>query len=396
MRSGIGLSLACLVLLTGCIPRVPPPVTIPPELPTGRELAEQQEKLAFSFITYAGEELHGSDAEVEAELVECIRHELASQPLTKDKWELVWGPMVYKFADATLDDNMMFVARRRHYEGQDEDHLVVALRGTNAKAILDWIKEDFEVVHTEGWRWGEPPPGSDPRISRATHNGLEILRTRAPQAGLGVGLTVDRFLSKVVEESKYERLRIDVTGHSLAGALSPTLTLWLKDTQEVWDPDGKAVLAVYAYAGATAGNADFAAYSDSRIGSVTHRIHNPYDIVPMAWNLSTLEALPELYEPVATMPELVELLLDRFLIRLRRSTYTQIRPDQPPIPGGLMSSLTDYAAQAGWQHHYGYLCGLEISDRFNPVSVTCAEDELVVIVVAECPVRPAGNEVDRH
>ena len=164
------LAAVCAASLWGCLPRVTAP-HIPPQLPGGAELEQQREMLALSFVAYTGELLTGPDSEVETRLVRCLRSELDVQPLTTGKWDLVWGPAVYKFADATLDDNMMYVVR----DASDPAHLVVAVRGTNGKAILDWLKEDLEVFHTEKWAYGEPPPHLDPRISRGTHTGLDIL-----------------------------------------------------------------------------------------------------------------------------------------------------------------------------------------------------------------------------
>ena len=207
-------------------------------------------------------------------------------------------------------------------------HIVVAVRGTNAKAILDWIREDGEVFRTRKWEYGTPPPGA--RISESTYLGLGILNSLEPASGTpGSGTTIGDFLKAEVAANRVSR--IDITGHSLAGALAPTLTLYLADTQSDWDPMGKASLRVTSFAGPTAGNVDFAQYSDSRIGTVTHRVHNPYDIVPMAWNLGTLEEIPSLYDPVVKFPKGLKLLLDGVLIFLDGKNYAQIRPDAPPF-----------------------------------------------------------------
>ncbi len=123
-RNPLILGIVLLPLITACIPRVPPPVTVPPEMPTGSEFELQQEMLVMSFITYTGESLIGSDDEVEGELVPCVRKALDTQPLTAGNWDLVWGPAVFKFAGTKLDDNMMFVAGNR----QDPSRLVVATR----------------------------------------------------------------------------------------------------------------------------------------------------------------------------------------------------------------------------------------------------------------------------
>jgi hypothetical protein len=66
---------------------------------------------ALAFIAYLGEQLEGSDDDVERLLAPCMESELGKQPLTRNRWSLAWGPAVYKFAIAELDDNMMYVVR---------------------------------------------------------------------------------------------------------------------------------------------------------------------------------------------------------------------------------------------------------------------------------------------
>ena len=107
------------------------------------------------------------------------------------------------------------------------------------------------------------------------------------------------------------------------------------------------------------------------IGAATHRVHNPYDIVPKAWNLGTLEEIPTLYDPVVHFPEVVKLALDALILLVEHEDYAQIRPDQPPLVGKLFPELTELAKQAGTQHTCGYLCGLEIADQFQPVMSDC-------------------------
>ncbi|MCP4654227.1 MAG: hypothetical protein GY856_02290 [bacterium] len=367
-----------LALVTACVPRVPPPVIVPPEMPTGGELELQQEMLVLAYITYAGELLKGSDDQVGRELVPCVRKELDTQPLTAGLWDLVWGPVVYKFELATLDDNMMFVARHR----KDRSRLVVATRGTNAKAILDWVLEDSDVAAMEEWSYGDAPKGA--RIARGTHTGLEALLGMQPASGVppegdkwevpGAEKTLRKFLAQQVRDEGVTR--VDVTGHSLGGVLAPTLTLWLADTRGQWDPKNKVALSVIAFAGPTAGNGAFASYSDRRIGDTTHRVHNPFDIVPMAWNLSTLEAIPDVYqEGGIKAPEDVKLLLDAVVLLVKESDYTQIRADAPPLPGKINPApdLDDFLKQMPWQHVERYLEDLKISDRFHKVSPDCSD-----------------------
>lgn len=368
----VWLMAALITLISGCAQKVDPPPYIAPVMPSGAELEHIQDMLALSMISYSGELITGSNAAVEAQLAPCIIEELEQQPLTKGQWRLVWGPAVYKFKHAKLDDNMMYVVQGIN----DPTQLVVVVRGTNGTATLDWLFEDFAVFHSEAWPTGNPPEGSDPRISKAIHIGLGILQNLKPSTNIpGEGFDVQTFLAQTVQN--LDTAEVTVSGHSLAGALAPTLALWLSDTQHQWDPNNKAAVSVYAYAGPTSGNADFAAYSDSQVGAAMQRVHNPHDIVPMAWNLGTLEQIPKIFDGVVKFPDEVQLALDAILDLLKHSTYTHTLAEAPPFPGTLNTApkYDKFFAQAGWQHVCGYICGLEINDKLLPIRHECKQRE---------------------
>jgi hypothetical protein len=286
------LLCSCLAVsvLAGCglrrpaTPAEPPPA---PEPPAAADDGTRREMAALAFIAYLGEQVTGPDEEVERRLAPCLERELGKQPLTEGRWDLAWGPAVYRFAHADLDDNMMYVVR----DAADPAHLAVATRGTNAKAVLDWLVEDFEVVRMKRWRYGTAP--RDAKVARGTSDGLDVLRTMTAEAGPAPGVRLADFLA--AEAREHPGLRVEVTGHSLGGALAPTLALWLADTKPDWDPSGQARIATYPLAGPTAGNAHFAAYSDARIGEATVRIHNP----SCRWPGTRTPSAPS---PVSTSP----------------------------------------------------------------------------------------------
>lgn len=386
VKKGDLMRLRALVLF-GCIaafaaagcrpPRPVAPVTTPPTV-TEAATPKRQEMAALAFIAYLGESLEGSDDEVERQLFPCMTRELARQPLTRDRWTLAWGPAVYKFAFAELDDNMMYVVR----DAANPAHLAIAVRGTNAKAILDWLVEDFEVHGQVAWPYGSPPSGA--KIARGTYDGLRILQAMKPASGPAPDQTLGEFLA--AEAKRLGPLQIDVTGHSLGGALSPTLTLWLADTRSSWDPSGAAQLAVYPLAGPTAGNADFAAYSDSRIGAATDRLHNPLDVVPLAWNVETMGTIADLYEPLTRANAIERALIHGARDLVKHKGYTQIRPDAPPLASALARAEASFLEQVGWQHTCGYHCALGlVGPAFLPVTLDCKTDP-----PSSCPVCPSS------
>jgi hypothetical protein len=97
-----------------------------------------------------------------------------------------------------------------------------------------------------------------------------------------------------------------VTGHSLGGALSPTMALYLFDSQKLstgWNANQNInVIAVYATAGPTPGNRSFADYITHTAGlsdTVTYAYSSQYnslDVIPQAWESGTLDKVPGIYE----------------------------------------------------------------------------------------------------
>jgi hypothetical protein len=347
MRLSTVLLLAGLVVGTlGCHPSQPVTQPIyPPPVPNVR-----QQMATLAFLSYVGGDLDRSSGRVEEILVPCMKEALAANALVSN-WSLVWGPAVYKFSVALLDDNMMYVVR----DNGNSAHLAIVVRGTNPKALDDWLAEDFDVDDQITWEYGNPPSGA--KISKAISEGLLHLQTLTPAVEPGQGQTLTTFLQ--AQSKAYPSLQIDVTGHSLGGALAPTLALWLADTQADW-AFGSVQFQVYPLAGPTAGNLEFATYYDSRLGAQTDRMHNPYDVVPRAWNIENLGSIADLYEPTIHADAVLRGVIDHLRDLVKDKDYTQIRPEEAPLRGGLNPAEKDFLKQAGWQHHYGYLCALGI------------------------------------
>lgn len=378
----VAIALACSL---GC--RSQPvqqsgPILGPPPVPT-----TAMEMATLSFLSYLGGKLEGSDSEVELRLHRCMKEALESQPLTAKKWSLVWGPAVFKFALAELDDNMMFVVQ----DVTQPARYAVVVRGTNAAAALDWLLEVFNVHDQLTWSevlaatGGAAPaatPPSDAKIAKGIYDGLAALTTMVPDDGQGAGVTLQAFLAGLSQEHAGTPLRVEVAGHSLGGALAPVLGLWLADTQPAWNPSGDARLSVWAFAGPTPGNEAFAAYYQSRVGAVSNRIWNPLDVIPQAWEVSTLEKVPDLYEPLTRADAVERALLDGARDRVKDGGYAQPLPSATPLPAALNSAYPTFTKQLGWQHHCGYQCALLIN---VPLTSHCPSDPELDCATADCP-----------
>ena len=227
-------------------------------------------------------------------------------------WELVWGPGVYtnKGGGVSLAKNAVFVARCKDLQvgTGTKDVFVAAVAATNAGDSFDWLVEDGDVNRAILWdefdpanvgsqtKYIKPDTDSPAWISAGTAIGTSIVlqdlknpawTNNKQQTSLG------EFLSSIDGSNS----SIVFAGHSLAGALSPTIAFYLKSK----DP-GKSIASfgdnVYTYptAGATPGNEAFSnlykeefapqKWEDSDDEKWQHlnvRLWNHYDVVPHAW-----------------------------------------------------------------------------------------------------------------
>ena len=127
----------------------------------------------------------------------------------------------------------------------------------------------------------------------------------------------------------------------------------------------QAKISVYPLAGPTAGNSDFAAYYDSVLGGSTHRMWNPYDVVPLAWNHESMGKMAELYAPLTRANPGDRILIDGLRLLVKDKDYAQIDPTRPALPGAVSTApfgkRIDWLREVAWQHHCGYQCALGIN-----------------------------------
>ena len=142
----------------------------------------------------------------------------------KENWEVVWGPVTDNSQAQCKwhTDNTMYVVKTDSFKeegGTTYPLYVVAIAGTNAISTKGWLKEDLNVWHRA--HWGKNGHG---KISGGTDFGLNELKRMEAN-----GITLLQFfqdLSLTKENKPYE---IAVCGHSLGGALSPVMALWLRE-----------------------------------------------------------------------------------------------------------------------------------------------------------------------
>ncbi len=261
-------------------------------------------------------------------------------------WTPVWGPLVTEPTSGPFTQvagNTMFVAQQPGENGGTT--YVVAIAGTNPVSVYGWVGEDFDVVNTLPWSQaladtftggGINSDTTLPLISQGTANGLNALLKVMTDTAHGGSLMA--FLTQAVESAPSGPLEIIVTGHSLGGALSASLALYLADLQGVsggWDPNYRAIVSSLPSAGAPPGNDVFAAHYDAVLGPRTNRVWNALDVIPHAWETDLLVQAPHLYFPYIAPNAAVRALVAVVLANTARSqqTYLQLNRQTAPLAG---------------------------------------------------------------
>jgi hypothetical protein len=141
------------------------------------------------------------------------------------------------------------------------------------------------------------------------------------------------------------------------------LALALMDTMANWSPRHTPTVRSWSFAGPTAGNVGFAAYSDHRMGTALHRWVNTLDIAPLAWNESTLDDTIAIYASYGLWPSWAELAA-LGLAKTLAAGGGYLQPSQGTVTRSGDYNLTSptYATQADWQHTQGYAAILGLSN----------------------------------
>ena len=246
-----------------------------------------QRNLLLAFLPYLGTPLKGSS--VEKETRKRVAEALGFLKGALGPWKLAWGPGIYQAAVGSVAANTMFVV-----ENQDTGELFISIAGTNPFSAYAWIDEDMAISKTVRWQYGDAP--AEAALSMATQNGLLALQGIVPHSGQGKNMSLQAFLERRFAREG-DAVEITVSGHSLGGALSPAVGLWLLDTAKNWDIHSRASISVCAFAGPTPGNEEFATYISERLGDRLNRVANPYDAAVHAWNIGDIAKMKALYTP---------------------------------------------------------------------------------------------------
>jgi len=309
-----------------------------------------QQKILFHLASLAGG-VSGKNPppDPEAALYQLIIEDFQKYQSQIGTWNVVWGPVVVTYDTFYYPINAIYIAQ----SGDDPSQYVVSVAGTNPVSFFDWIVEDALVAKQIPWPFD---PGQGGAISLGTAIGLVILLSSSPSGDRpGAGQTIRQFLASLSSK----KITVTTGGHSLGGALSPTLGLWLKNTQILWDPLFQAKFASMPTAGPTPGNSAFAQYLSEKIPLV--RFWNLLDIVPHAWVETLLAELPTIYAPDIPSDLAIEYLAQLGEDAAAGGDYTQLCPDSS-FPSAVNKdiihwdwiNLKNYLYQVAYQHTVAY------------------------------------------
>lgn len=304
-------------------------------------------------------------------------------------WDLVWGPALIEETDEKgkptgVADNALYVAKCNAVAfpgGPTLPAYVVAIAATNPSSLYDWETEDFSVAEVVNWTTYDPSSfspspynGKDPYISKGTATGVSILiGLESPNNAASPNTTLQQFLASLNPEPD---TAIIFCGHSLAGALSPTLALYLKENKDL---DAFGVTLVYPTAGPTPGEAAFANLFNNTFPPLPsgwqaqkgdyqswNTMHwNDLDVVPHAWPVSELEKIATIYgqAPTNMTASILKALQKMAIADSLKSGADYTRIQNQSLPGQLQHSsgssisiktppetLQDYMLQLAVQH----------------------------------------------
>jgi hypothetical protein len=249
----------------------------------------QQQAFTISVLSNNAAGDKGDPASIESQLQSNVSSLLSSSTFTNliGNWSLVWGPVVWQNSGSQVADNVMMAA-----QNADTKDIVVAIAGTNPNSAFDRGTEDLDVGTTVTF-----DQTTDAWISQGASDGITNLEGMTDPTS---GLSLVDWLQSLGSTGG----NLIIAGHSLGGALAPTLALDLVFNTKI-TPSNYSNVYVYPTAGPSPGNQAFSdlfaktfpAVSGSKIwDGWNQNVTNSLDAVPHGW--TGLSSLPSLYPPI--------------------------------------------------------------------------------------------------
>jgi hypothetical protein len=299
----------------------------------------QQASYAIAMIANLGQQYSGNDAVNSAR--DAIKSGLDSMKGKIGTWSVVWGPALYFSDPSGSPDNIMYVAQQA-----ETNNYVIGIAGTNFASPFDFLYEDLGVIGTMPWVLGGAPPNA--AISNGTYLGLSnLLNTPASAGTPQAGVKIMDFLAS---ESRKGALKLTVAGHSLGGALAPTLALFIQNLQGVWDASKNSTITAMPVAGPTPGNDVFASYLNATVK--VDGFYNSLDVVPHVWAAADLAQVATIYGDSDLIGGFIAGIAATIAAGLTM-VFNYTATARTPLPGTLVPGQ-NYFQQVSFQHLFAY------------------------------------------
>ncbi|WP_051023064.1 lipase family protein [Nocardia pneumoniae] len=312
-----------------------------------------QDKITYQLCEYANlvNSISKEGSDLEGTLYQKIQQYLDTNREVIGGWEIVWGPGVALFDTDLYSVNALYMVRSI----EDRSRYVIAMAGSSDALVFDWLVEDSFILQTPWFANNAAWHTIGTAIGVKTLLGI---RPSGPRPG--AGHTLPEFLSMLGDKA----IDLTVTGHSLGGALSLTLALFLRDTQWLWDNSEKARISVLSTAGPSFCNKEFVNYTTQRLQQVK-RYANDLDVVPHMWNPPDIDGAKALYSKNnQPAPGGMEVVFDLLETQASLSgQYAHFDPTSGVFQGTFNNEINQtqgstsddlYFSQVGYQHIGGY------------------------------------------
>jgi pimeloyl-ACP methyl ester carboxylesterase len=320
------------------------------------EYSLQQKAFVFSMISSGAANMTGTPKQLE----QAVRDKFAKITTTYPQylgtpWKLAWGPVVHEEGSSGVADNTAFVAQGAGDGGKPL--YIVAIAGTNPVSAFDIYTEDLSV-HDQVAFGGR----GQGKISNGTHIGRKIIEE------LSDGGTLLKFLT----DAGGQNATVVFAGHSLGGALAPTVAL---DYVAVQGLDSRRYANIYVCptAGPTPGDLFFSSLYKRTFPArdgFNENLKSSLDAVPHAW--SDLGGIKAIYEPHGIKSPCINFLISVLQAKIvitfysalpnREFTATFNEDLKPPVfpddPDDHADLAVRFAMQALYQHINGYIAHL--------------------------------------
>ncbi|MCP4137649.1 MAG: lipase family protein [bacterium] len=264
--------------------------------------------------------------------------------------EISWGPVAHKQDIQIFTDSLVYIVKNSGNDAPAEYTIVI--RGTNPVSLFSWIFEDFTVGGQTPWYRQSPhTKAKHAYISKASDTSLAIHKNLKYN-----GQTILSWLTTTLAGLPGKNMKLNVTGHSLGGTMTPTLALWLYDELAAQGLEKNVDINIHSLAGLTAGNEAFVEYTDFIFGNKLNRYANHLDVATHTWiEHAVADLLPVIYSPKVVLNEIETDILNFFSEQVRALGYTQPGIDVP-IESAVFDHLLfkNYTLQAIYQHVVPY------------------------------------------